>query len=81
MEEQEIFEKLKKKLEDSDLCDILEGKLTLDSKFWEDLGLDSLDQYELLYSAEEEFGINIPEEEAYKFETPRDYINYIKNHQ
>ena len=44
--------------------DIDESKITLDAKLKEDLELDSLDSVELIMSAEEEFGIEIPDEDV-----------------
>ncbi|OHD95181.1 MAG: acyl carrier protein [Sulfurimonas sp. GWF2_37_8] len=52
-----------------------------DSKFVEDLGADSLDVVELVMALEEEFGIDIPDEEAQKLRTVGDAVSYIKNHQ
>jgi acyl carrier protein len=47
-----------------DIMDIDESKITLDAKLKEDLELDSLDSVELIMSAEEEFGIEIPDEDV-----------------
>lgn len=49
-----------------------------DAKFIEDLGADSLDTVELVMALEEQFGIQIPDEEAEKIVTVRDAIQYIK---
>ncbi len=49
-----------------------------DAKFIEDLGADSLDQVELVMALEEEFGADIPDEEAEKLTTVGDAINYIE---
>ena len=53
--------------------------VTLDSKFVEDLGADSLDTVELVMALEEEFGAEIPDEEAEKLTTVGEAINYIEN--
>ncbi len=52
-------------------------KLTPDAKFVEDLGADSLDVVELIMSFEEEFDIEIPDEDAEKIKTVGDVINYL----
>jgi len=55
-------------------------KVTPDASFVEDLGADSLDTVELVMAFEEEFGMEIPDEEAEKLQTVRDAINYIQGH-
>jgi acyl carrier protein len=52
-------------------------KLTPDAKFVEDLGADSLDVVELIMSFEEEFNIEIPDEDAEKIKTVGDVLNYL----
>ena len=51
------------------------------ASFIDDLGADSLDTVELVMRFEEEFGIEIPDEEAEKILSVRDAINYIEAHQ
>ena len=63
-----------------DTMDIDESKITLDAKLKEDLELDSLDSVELIMSAEEEFGIEIPDEDVMNFKTVNDIVNYIEEH-
>ncbi len=53
---------------------------TDDAKFIEDLGADSLDQVELVMALEEEFGADIPDEDAEKLTTVGDAIRYIETH-
>jgi len=55
------------------------AKITDDSKFIDDLGLDSLDIVELVMAFEEEFDQEIPDEDAEKLQTVGDVIRYIEN--
>jgi acyl carrier protein len=55
-------------------------QLTPEAKFIEDLGADSLDIVELVMALEEEFGIDIPDEDADKLKTVGDAMNYLKQH-
>ncbi len=52
-----------------------------ESKFVDDLGADSLDVVELIMAFEEEFGVEIPDEDAEKISTVGDVLNYIKEKQ
>jgi acyl carrier protein len=56
-------------------------KVTSTASFVEDLGADSLDTVELVMAFEEEFGIEIPDEDAEKMQTVGDAIEYIKQQQ
>lgn len=56
-------------------------KVTPEASFVEDLGADSLDTVELVMAFEEEFGIEIPDEEAEKLQTVGDAIRYIEERQ
>ena len=53
-------------------------KVTPQASFVDDLGADSLDTVELVMAFEEEFGIEIPDEDAEKLQTVGDAINYLK---
>ncbi|KKW75643.1 acyl carrier protein [Acinetobacter sp. AG1] len=55
-----------------------EGEVVANASFVDDLGADSLDVVELIMAFEEEFGIEIPDEDAEKLLTVRDAINYIE---
>ena len=55
-------------------------QITPEAKFIEDLGADSLDIVELVMALEEEFGLEIPDEEADKLKTVGDAMNYLKSH-
>ena len=54
-------------------------KFTDDARIIDDLGADSLDVVELVMAAEEEFEIEIPDEEAEKLDTVKAFIDYIEN--
>ena len=54
-------------------------QVTADASFIDDLGADSLDQVELVMALEEEFGNEIPDEEAEKLTTVGDVIKYIED--
>ena len=54
------------------------GEVTNEASFIDDLGADSLDIVELVMAMEDEFGIEIPDEEAEKIKTVKDVIEYIK---
>ena len=54
-----------------------ENKITAAASFMDDLGADSLDTVELIMEMEEEFGIEIPDEEAEKLATVGDAVKYI----
>lgn len=58
-----------------------ESEITEEAHFIEDLGADSLDTVELVMALEEEFGIEISDEDAEKIQTVGDVIKYIKEHQ
>jgi acyl carrier protein len=55
-------------------------EVTPEASFIEDLGADSLDTVELVMALEEEFNMEIPDEEAEKIKTVGDAIDYIKSH-
>jgi acyl carrier protein len=53
-------------------------KVTLEASFVEDLGADSLDTVELVMAFEEEFGIEIPDEDAEKLQKVGDAVKYLE---
>jgi acyl carrier protein len=55
-------------------------EVTAAASFTDDLGADSLDIVELVMAFEEEFGIEIPDEDAENITTVQDAINYIEGH-
>ncbi len=54
------------------------AKVTDDASFIDDLGADSLDTVELVMAFEEEFGIEIPDDDAEKIQTVKDAISFIQ---
>ena len=56
-----------------------EQQVTADAGFVDDLGADSLDTVELVMALEEEFDVEIPDEEAEKISKVQDAIDYINN--
>jgi acyl carrier protein len=73
-----IFDKVKEIIVEQLGVDAEE--VTVESSFIDDLGADSLDIVELIMALEEEFDMEIPDEEAEKFPTVGDVVNYIKEH-
>lgn len=57
-----------------------EAEVTENARFIEDLGADSLDLVELVMRFEEEFGIEIPDEDAEKIQSVRDAYSYVEQH-
>jgi acyl carrier protein len=55
-------------------------KIGKDTSFIQDLGADSLDTVELVMEFEDEFDLNIPDEDAEKIQTVGDAIKYIQDH-
>ncbi|MFA5524773.1 MAG: acyl carrier protein [Tissierellales bacterium] len=72
-----ILEKVKKLI--AEQLDVEESEITLESSFQEDLDADSLDVVELIMAIEDEFDIEISDEEAEKIATVKDAVNYIQN--
>ena len=59
---------------------VKEDEVNNDASFVEDLGADSLDTVELVMAFEEEFGIDIPDEDAEQMRTVGDAIRYLNEH-
>lgn len=57
-----------------------EAQVTNDASFMDDLGADSLDTVELVMALEEEFDIEISDEDAEKIQTVQDAVDYITEH-
>ena len=71
-----MFEKVRTLL--AEQLEIDESEIQLDSSFVEDLGADSLDVVEMLMILEEEFEITVPDEDAEKFQTVKDVVEFLK---
>ncbi|MCI8376369.1 MAG: acyl carrier protein [Lachnospiraceae bacterium] len=70
------FEKLKGII--ADVLNVDEEEITMDTTFTDDLGADSLDVYQIIMGLEEEFDIEIPQEEAEKIVSVGDAVEQIK---
>ncbi|KHD86170.1 acyl carrier protein [Heyndrickxia ginsengihumi] len=64
-----------------DRLGVEESKITLEASFKDDLGADSLDVVELVMELEDEFGMEISDDDAEKIVTVGDAVNYIQNQQ
>ena len=73
----DIFEKVKEIM--AEQLDINPEDITEETSFINDLEADSLDIVELMMALEEEFDLEIPDEEAEKISTVKDAVDYIKN--
>jgi acyl carrier protein len=73
-----LEEKVKKIIIDQ--LGVDEAEVTPEAKFIDDLGADSLDTVELVMALEEEFGVEIPDEDAEKIATVQDAITYVREH-
>jgi acyl carrier protein len=71
------FDKIKEIIIDK--LGVDEGKITEDAKFIDDLGADSLDTVELIMQFEEEFNIEIPDEDAETITTVGKAVTYIES--
>ncbi|MCB5230180.1 MAG: acyl carrier protein [Candidatus Cloacimonas sp.] len=71
----DIFSKVKEIIVNELSVD--EGEVTLEARFIEDLGADSLDTAELIMKFEEDFDLSIPDDEAEKLRSVGDAVNYL----
>ena len=74
--ESSIFKKVKEIV--ADQLDVPLEKVTLDADFADDLGADSLDTVELVMAIEEEFDIEIPDEDAENISTLEQAVSFIQ---
>ena len=63
----------------ADQLGVDEDQVTEDASFIDDLGADSLDTVELIMAFEEEFDVEIPDEDAQKIKTVKDVIEYSES--
>jgi acyl carrier protein len=71
-----LFDRVKEIIVDQ--LGVDEDTVTMEASFVDDLGADSLDIVELVMALEEDFGIEIPDEDAEKIVTVGDAVEYIK---
>ncbi len=71
------FEKLQRII--AEVLNVEEDEITMDTTFVDDLGADSLDVFQIIMGIEEEFDIEIPNEEAEKIVSVGDAVEQIKN--
>ncbi|WP_026906087.1 acyl carrier protein [Paucisalibacillus globulus] len=73
----DVFDRVKEIIIDK--LDVEESKVTMEASFKDDLEADSLDVVELVMELEDEFDMEIADEEAEKINTVGDAVNYINN--
>lgn len=73
---EQVFDKVKEIIVDQ--LGVDEEEVTLEASFIDDLGADSLDIVELIMALEEEFSVEIPDDEAEKISTVNDAVEYIR---
>jgi len=76
MSEKSIEERVKEIIVEQ--LGVTPDQITPEASFLEDLGADSLDTVELVMAFEEEFNINVPDDDAEKLQTVGDVIRYIE---
>ena len=72
-----VFEKLRTLL--SEQFDVEEDEITMESKLAEDLGADSLDVVDLIMAIEDEFEVEVLDEDIEKVVTVGDIVNYVSD--
>ncbi|HOA80522.1 MAG TPA: acyl carrier protein [Defluviitaleaceae bacterium] len=72
-----VFDKVKEII--AEQLNISESEITEDTSFQDDMGADSLDIFQIIMALEEEFDIEISNEDAEKITTVKDAVDYIQN--
>ena len=75
MSSEQVFDKVKGIIVEQ--LDVAAENIKMESSFVDDLGADSLDFVELVMAIEEEYDIEVPDEDAEKFQSVGDAVNYI----
>jgi acyl carrier protein len=75
MSDKSIEERVKEIIVDQ--LGVSADQVTLEAKFVEDLGADSLDTVELVMALEEEFDVEVPDDEAEKLQAVKDVVSFI----
>ncbi len=75
---EETFDKLKGIIVEQ--LGVKEGEITAEAHFADDLGADSLDIVEMIMAVEEEFGIQVSDDEAESLQTVQDVVKFIEEH-
>ena len=65
----------------NDITGVEQSEVTEEKAFTDDLDVDSLSMVEIIYSCEEKFGVEIPDEESKNLRTVGDALKYIEDHQ
>ena len=74
-----VFEKVREIIVEQ--LNVDESDVTMDTHLMKDLEADSLDAVEIIMAIEDEYGIEIPDEDAEKITAVKDAVEYIKEHQ
>ena len=74
-----IFDKIKEIIIEQ--LQVEESEVSMDTNLMKDLSADSLDAVEIIMAIEDEYGIEIPDEDAEKIATVQDAVSYIEAHQ
>lgn len=71
-----VFEKIRDIIVEQ--LNVEASDVTMETHLMKDLEADSLDAVEIIMGIEEEFGIEVPDEDAEKFQTVADLVNYVE---
>ena len=74
----DTFERIRELL--AEQLDIDEDKITMDSDILEDFEADSLDVVDMVMTLEDEFGVEVPDEQIENFHTVGDVVRYVEEH-